>query len=245
MNAIAPALKTSDLADTVNRARQLLNEGDYRAALMLSGAAYDQARAAANFASRMKASDALVSKARTLQADAILIEAGAKIALAEDYDRAVREGQMAPTGRPRKEAGDLPTLSDVGLSNKVVFEARQLRRAEGLHPGFVSRCIQDRLEAGLEPSRAGLRRAIERQVDAGRDPDEAPKEARLMLRATGDCLGDLHWYELDEIMRNLRGDLFALEAVISHSVPSDPSQRIGETFSDVQLREIIERRAQK
>lgn len=150
----------SDLAATVDRARALLDEGDYQAALMLSSGAYDQAKAAASFASRVKAGEQLIGKARRMQADALLIESRAEMALANHVDEAQASGAMAAQGRPKNiPSENVFTLEDVGLTAKRLHHARQLRDAETKEPGIVERAIQARVEAGMEPSRAALTKA--------------------------------------------------------------------------------------
>ncbi len=150
----------SDLAATVDRARALLDDGDYQAALMLSSGAYDNAKAAVTFASRVKAGEQLIGKARRMQADALLIESRAKIALADQVDEAQASGVMAGQGRPKNIPHEnVFTLEDAGLTAKQLHEARQLRDAESKEPGIVERAIQARVETGMEPSRRALKQA--------------------------------------------------------------------------------------
>ncbi|WP_162939463.1 hypothetical protein [Neorhizobium sp. NCHU2750] len=170
----------------------MLDEGDYQAALMLSSGAYDQAKAAASFASRVKAGEQLIGKARRMQADALLIESRAKIALADQVDEAQAAGTVATAGRPKKVEGDHHfRLEDVGLSKEQVYEARKLRDAEKHEPGIVERAIQARVEAGVEPSRAALKKAAGHAIgtktaskeERGDDLYETPIEAMRTLLA--------------------------------------------------------------
>lgn len=159
----APAVRAdaSDLAATIDRARSLFSEGDYQNALWLSEAVYDQSKAAAGYAKRMKLSDELIGKARRMQGDALLIETRAKMALADQFDEAQAAGVVAAPGRPKKVSDENHfRLEDVGLSKSQVHEARKLRDAETNEPGLVERAIAARIQAGLEPSRANLRAAI-------------------------------------------------------------------------------------
>jgi len=166
MNAVAPIIAdASDLAATVERARSLLDDGDVLAARMLAAGAYDQAKAAAQFAERFGAAERLVGKARRLQGDALLIESRARIRIADDVDAAQAAGTIARRGGDH--SGKIPdgnvapaSLADVGLSAKDVHEARRLRDAERRTPGIVERAIAARLAAGLEPSRANLPAAV-------------------------------------------------------------------------------------
>nr|WP_245363551.1 hypothetical protein [Neorhizobium galegae] len=178
----------SDLAATVDRARCLLNDGDYQTALMLSSGTYDQAKAAASYASRIRAGEALIGKARRLQADALLIESHAKIALADQVDEAQAAGMVAAPGRPKKVSDEnLLYLDDIGLSKKQLHDARQLRDAEASEPGIVERAIEARIEAGLEPSRRGLGHAIGTRsasnAEKGDQLYETPAEATRTVLA--------------------------------------------------------------
>lgn len=178
----------SDLAATVHRARGLLDDGDYQAALMLSSGAYDQAKAASSYATRIKAGEQLIGKARRMQADALLIESRAKIALANQVDEAQAAGMVAAPGRPKKVSDEnLLRLDDIGLSKGQLHDARQLRDAEAKEPGIVERAIEARIEAGLEPSRRGLGHAIGTRsatnAEKGDQLYETPSEATRTVLA--------------------------------------------------------------
>ncbi|WP_018516459.1 hypothetical protein [Rhizobium leguminosarum] len=151
----------SNLAATIDRARSLFSEGDYQNALWLSEAVYDQSKAAASYAKRMKLSDELIGKARRMQGDALLIETRAKMALADQFDEAQKAGVVAVRGRPKNIPDEnVFRLEDAGVSAKEIHEARKLRDAETKEPGLVERAIAARIQAGLEPSRANLRSAV-------------------------------------------------------------------------------------
>jgi hypothetical protein len=55
----------------------------------------------------------------------------------------------------------LPTAADIGLSRKDIHEARTLRDAEEVSPGIVGRVIDDRVEMGVEPTKAAIKQAAE------------------------------------------------------------------------------------
>ncbi|SOC46286.1 hypothetical protein SAMN05892877_12191 [Rhizobium subbaraonis] len=154
----------SDLMATVQRARQLLDEGDVMAARRLAGGAYLEAKAAAQFAASFGADGRrLVEKARRLQADALLIETRAMIRIAEAYDAAQAAGDAATRGRPKNVSDEniFPfTLDEAGISRTQIHAARQLAKAERATPGIAERAIAARVAAGLEPSRANLKAAI-------------------------------------------------------------------------------------
>lgn len=178
----------SDLAATVERARSLLDEGDYQAALMLSSGAYDKAKAAASYASRIKAGEQLIGKARRMQADALLIESRAKIALAFEVDEAQAAGLVASQGRPKNIPDEnVFRLEDAGLTSKQLHEARTLRDAEAKEPGIVERAIEARLSEGLEPSRRSINHAIGTRSASNEEKGdqlyETPEEATKTLLA--------------------------------------------------------------
>lgn len=185
----APAIfDASGLAQVVERARSLLDDGDVAAARILATGAYDQAKAAAQFAERFGAAERLVAKARRLQGDALLIEARAKVKLAADWDAAQEAGVAAKAGR-RKNVADKNVLSaeEAGLSRQEIHEARKLAAAERREPGIVERAIAARLAAGLEPNRANLRAAVGTDTatagERGNNLYETPAEATRTLLA--------------------------------------------------------------
>lgn len=192
MNAPAILTDTSDIAAVVERARALLDDGDVIAARLLAAGAYDQAKAAAGFAARFGAAERLVEKSRRLQGDALLIEARAKVRIADEYDAAQERGEVARHGGDRKtkihdDKHEAVTVSELGLSPREIHDARKLRDAERGSPGIVERAIQARLEAGLEPSRASLRNNIGTKTatreERGDNFYETPIEATRALLA--------------------------------------------------------------
>lgn len=153
-------IETSELILTIQRAQSYLDDGDTQRALMLSSAAYDQAKAAGAYAERVKASRTLVDKARRLQADALKIEALSYCAMADAVDEAQDKGEIIRTGRPKSVSDENTfTLDEVGIDRQHLHHARKLRNAEKANPGFVDDVIKARLSEGLEPSRASLKKA--------------------------------------------------------------------------------------
>lgn len=75
------------------------------------------------------------------QADAALIEARAKMRLADEYDAAQERGEVQKAGGDRvsnvPNRNNAPTVDDLGLSRKEIHEARQLRDAEQAAPGII------------------------------------------------------------------------------------------------------------
>lgn len=159
--AMVPVADASGLVATVERARALLDEGDVMNARIVASVAYNQAKTAAQFAEQIGATEKLVAKARRMQADALLIEARAKILIADKWDEARAAGEVSKGGRPKPVSdGNGLTAVDTGLSRKEIHDARKLAAAEHREPGIVERAIQARLAAGLEPTKANLRAAV-------------------------------------------------------------------------------------
>ncbi|PWE58361.1 SAM-dependent methyltransferase [Metarhizobium album] len=184
--AVAAKADVPALAAKSGRAAQLLRDGDVMAARMLASGVYDEAQAAGRFASRFKARESL-DACRRIQADALLIESRAMIRIAEEVDTAQDEGRVLK-GRP-KSISDENTfrLDDVGLTAQQVHAARKLAKAEKKQPGIVERAIQERLRAGLEPTRANLKSAIGAKTatreERGHNLYETPPEAMFALLA--------------------------------------------------------------
>ncbi len=156
-----PVAESSDLVASIKTARALLRAGDVRAALLLSTGAYEQAKAAVNYAEKVKASRELIEKARLMQAEALKIESMCFVALADTIDEAQEKGKVAKQGRATKvRDADVFSLDDVGIDKRRLYEARKLRNVVREQPDFVDRVIAARLEAGLDPSRRSLSHAI-------------------------------------------------------------------------------------
>jgi hypothetical protein len=177
----------SDLAETIERARALLDHGDVLAAKNLATFAYDVAKDQAKLAERLDAGVGLVDKARRLQGDALLIETRAKILIADNWD-AAKEAGLINKGRPKSvENNNAFTAAEAGLERTEIHEARKLRDAEKQSPGIVEQAIQARISAGLEPSRAAVVRGIgtrsASKAERGLDFYETPAAAIASLLA--------------------------------------------------------------
>lgn len=185
---ILPAADASGLVATVERARALLDEGDIVNARIVASVAYATAKTAAQFAEQIGATEKLIAKARRMQADALLIEARAKILIADKWDEAQASGKASKGGRPKTVSdGNSFTSEETGLSRKEIHEARKLAAAEHREPGIVERAIQARLSAGLGPTRANLRAAVgtasATKEARGQNLYETPPEAMHTLLA--------------------------------------------------------------
>lgn len=186
------SFRSSELVATIERARTALSAGDVEAALLLSSGAYEQAKAAGAYAEKVKASRELIDKARRMQADALKIESLCYVAMADAVDEAQVNGKLSRGGRQKTvHDEDRFTLEEVGIDKRRLHEARSIRNAERAEPGFIERVVEARLDEGLEPSRAGLKRAAGHAIgtktatkdERGEDLYETPIEAVRTLLA--------------------------------------------------------------
>ncbi|MCM2472134.1 hypothetical protein HGO38_01415 [Rhizobium sp. CG5] len=184
--------EVSELVFAIERARAMYDQGDVQDALMLSTTVYEQAKAAALAATKVKASRKLIDKARRMQADALKIESLCYVAMADVVDEAQAKGQIARRGRPKNISDEnVFTFEDVGLDPGHLHQARQLRNAERAEPGFIERAVEARIDEGFEPSRASLKQAAGHAIgtksatkeDRGDDLYETPIEAMRTLLA--------------------------------------------------------------
>lgn len=157
--------------------------GQFRPHRVIEILAYDAAKRAARLARAKKAHDEVISAVYRAQADALLIEARAKVRLADEDDAAQERGEVQRHGGQGKRdvpGGNIPpTVTDLGLTRKQVHEARQIRDAEKLDPGSVERVLSGRAEAGDEPARAALRKAVVQVVEHGYRGPRVPARERL------------------------------------------------------------------
>jgi hypothetical protein len=148
----------------IDRASKALLAARSSAEVLEAGRQADVAYSAAKMAGRMakqtKAHDTVIAAARRAQADALEIEAGAKRRLADEYDSAQQRGEVAKAGNPNYSATEqLPGPKDVGLTAKLMHDARAIRDAERGDPGIVKRTLDGLIAEGKEPTKAELRKA--------------------------------------------------------------------------------------
>lgn len=140
--------------------------------------AYDAAKSAARIARAKDAHDDVLAKVYRAQADAALIEAGAKVRLADEYDAAQERGEVGRSGQRNDLVTDgnevAPTAADLGFSRKQIHEARQIRDAERVHPGIVSDTLDKAVSENREPTKADLRRSVMAAVEDAQKPERAP-----------------------------------------------------------------------
>lgn len=162
----AVAAQTS-LPALIDRAVFALNSARTSAEVLeareLATLAYDAAKRTARISKAKNAHDSVVAAAHRAQADALEIEAQAKRRLADEYDAAQVRGEVQPHGGQGKKdvpKENIPSTSDLGLSRKAIHEGREIRDAEQTDPGIVRRTLDDAIEAGEEPTRAKVKRAV-------------------------------------------------------------------------------------
>lgn len=185
MTALAVLKDTLPLPALVDRAAQVLAHARTSAEILeardMAGVIYDAAKKAARLARAKGAHDSLIADAHRLQADALEIEARAKRRLADEYDAAQERGEIAKaTDKLRRgpvvpnENNGKPTTADIGLSRKIIHEAREIRDAEESDPGIVRRTLDEAIEAGEEPTRSKVKAAVKAKSKRTRGPRFCP-----------------------------------------------------------------------
>ena len=126
--------------------------------------AYAEAKSVGRMARARKAHDDIIGAVYRAQANALEIEARAKMRLADEYDAAQARGEVA-SGNRAKDFGVLSdnakpaTAKDLGFNRREIHEARKLRDAEAEEPGFVKNTLDAIVAAGEEPTKAALKKA--------------------------------------------------------------------------------------
>lgn len=208
----APVEQANTLPSLVKRAATQLASATSAAEILdakeAASVAYDAAKKAARFAKAKKAHDDVISAVYRAQADALEIESMAKRRLADEYDAAQERGEVQKPGGDRvsnvPDRNIAPTVSDIGLSRKEIHEARQVRDAEIADPGIVRRVLDEKIEAGSEPTKAALREAVTEAAMRGLRGSPAPSNKNPLYRAPtkagaawthlyGTCRGLVEW----------------------------------------------------
>lgn len=189
---IATASPVETLPTLIDRAATAL-EGARTSAEVLEArdfarVAYDAARSAGRMAKAKEAHDEVIGAVYRAQADAALIEARAKMRLADEYDAAQERGEIAGHGGDKvsnvAKSNVATTAADLGLRRDEIHEARKLRDAEKTDPGKAERVVKDMLAKGEEPTKAKLRRAMvgdDKATDQPED-DEIDRKLRRAFR---------------------------------------------------------------
>jgi hypothetical protein len=172
--------------------------------------AYDAAKSAGRMAKAKGAHDVVIAAVYRAQADAAVIEARAKIRLADEYDAAQERGEVAMSGQRSDLVADgnevKPTTADLGIRRDEIHEARKLRDAEAAAPGKIEAAADALIARGEEPTKAALRRevvGVEKPVGA-KEPDQNAKLRAEFRRMTPEGQED-DWIALRiEIAENRR-----------------------------------------
>lgn len=168
MNAPAVFNGSQPLPDLVQRAADALLSAKSSAEVLeardMANVAYHAAKHASRIARAKEAHDTLISEVYRAQADALLIEARAKVRLADEYDAAQDRGEVGASGARTDLVTNgnevTPPAADVGLSRKEIHDARQIRDAEEAEPGLAERALKAMVDRGEEPTKAKLRSEI-------------------------------------------------------------------------------------
>ncbi len=176
---------------------------------------YDAAKKAARLARAKGAHDTLIATAHRAQADALEIEATAKRRLADEYDAAQERGEVRGANERSASSPEAVGVADIGMTHKDIHEARIIRDAEQADPGIVRRTIDEKLDAGQEPTKAALREAVTEAAKLGarvtapsnRNPHyQAPTKAgEAWTKLYGTCRAMSEWASDENMMLALHG----------------------------------------
>lgn len=202
MNAPA-VIQSNHLPSLVQRAADALLSAKSSAEVLeardYAGVAYAAAKTAGRMARAKQAHDTLLMEVYRAQADALLIEAQAKMRLADEYDNAQERGEVSKGGgRPDcvEDHNAVPaTAADLGIRRDQTQEARSLRDAEQERPGLAERALGEMLSRGEEPTKAALRREM------------APRREPQMKREPLWVWGRVRDFDRDNIMQITADDL--------------------------------------
>ncbi len=160
---LVPAANHMPLPALIHRAISTLANAKSAAEVLeakeIASLAYDIAKKTVRLAKAKSAADAVIKAALYAQADAMSIEAQAKRRLADEYDAAQERGEINSHGGDRKTIKFENSKLDVIDPNEL-HEAREIRDAEEVDPGIVRRTLDEAIEAGEEPTRAKVKRAV-------------------------------------------------------------------------------------
>lgn len=194
------------LPDLIDRATSALSSARDSAEVLeardIARVAYDAAKTAGRMARAKKAHETVISAVYRAQADALLIEARAKMRLADEYDAAQDRGEVA-TGRDGPGAGVVDdnakaTAADIGLRRDEIHEARKLRDAEAQEPGATQAALNAMVERGEEPTKAKLRQDLKPVDEKAKDKAAPDPDAKLRAeyRKLTDDARESEWIEM-------------------------------------------------
>jgi hypothetical protein len=220
VNKTVNAEFTVALPDLVQRAADALLSAKTSAEVLdardKASVAYTAAKAAGRMAKAKTAHDTILAEVYRAQADALLIEARAKMRLADEYDAAQDRGEVAGHGRSKVEADNLTTTADLGLRRDEIHEARQHRDFERDNPGAMEAALDEMLSEGQEPTKAKLKRAFKTEKPARQiDPKALWLWGRLKdFERDGVLRTDID-HLLDEMTPPMREDVTRLAPLVA------------------------------
>lgn len=143
------ASRTAGVLDARERAREIAHAG----------------RRAERLAKARRAHEDVILAIRRARADGLEIEALAERRLVDEYEAAQARGEVAKGSVrtdivPHENDVRPATAAEIGLNRKDIHEGRKTRSALEADPHAVRRALDDMLEAGDEPTRAALKRAL-------------------------------------------------------------------------------------
>lgn len=149
--------------------------------------AYDAAKSAGRMSKAKKAHDDVIAAVYRAQADAAVIEARAKVRLADEYDAAQERGEVAtrennPGSVGHVDEHNMPpaTAESLGLRRDEIHDARKLRDAEAAEPGKIKAAADALVERGEEPTKAALRREVVGNAEAKPAAEVEPEDPKTV-----------------------------------------------------------------
>lgn len=158
------------------------NSAEVLEARDLARVAYDAAKSAGRMAKAKKAHEEVIAAVYRAQADALLIEARAKMRLADEYDEAQNRGEVAKLGANQHRDEGVVDANTLGLRRDEIHEARGLRDAEKADPGKAERALNDMVDRGEEPTKAKLRKEVKPDAEPEPQKEKEPKHILKLRR---------------------------------------------------------------
>lgn len=167
-------ITTDTLPTLIDRAAQALTSARTSAEVLeardMARVAYDAAKSVGRMAKAKAAHDDVIAAVYRAQAHAAVIEARAKVRLADEYDEAQKRGEVAGLGANQHREEGVVDANTLGLRRDEIHEARKLRDAEAAEPGKIEAAADALVARGEEPTKAALRR----EVIGEASPEPAP-----------------------------------------------------------------------
>ena len=223
-NQIVQSHSVDGLPALIDRASAALSSARTSAEVLeardMARIAYDAAQSVNRIARAKDAHDEVIGAVYRAQADAALIEARAKMRLADEYDAVQERGEVAGHGGGRNfkvaDSNVETTTADLGLRRDEIHEARKLRDAEAADPGKAERVMSDMLARGEEPTKTKLKRAMvgaEKAADQP-DDDEVDRKLRRAFRKLTAQAQEDDWVGLKRSLHEEKGKSRKLKAEI-------------------------------